>query len=288
MIAAYAFLAAFAAQVLFVSIVNPTRLITYVRGWSANFGSERFAEQYPGFDYQRWVERFAFGFRAANFVIALLGVAILVWLFDVVQRPHWTGVANRLTPVYLLAQMSPVILLTLYVMVRYRKVFLQPSQEPKRTALLQRRGLFDFVSPLAVSIAALTFVLFFPFAILVDLYVYDNASLSWPCRRAMGSVVFVYALNAFIIYKMLYGRKNPFVTHESRAHSIGMTVKGCVYTCIAVVWFIVISSFFTKLELESWRPFAMTVFFVVIMLISFMELTSPSKKAGPGATAPAH
>ena len=288
MIAAYAFLAAFAVQVLFVSIVTPIRLIKYVREWSANFGSERLAEQYPGFDYQRWVERFAFGFRAVNFVIALLGVALLAWLFDVVQRPHWTGVANRLAPVYLLAQMSPIILLTVYVMVRYRKVFLQPSREPRRTALLQRRGLFDFVSPLAVGIAALSFVLFFPFAILVDLYVYDNATLSWPCRRAMGSVVFVYALNAFIIYKMLYGRKNPYVTHEGRAHSIGMTVKGCVYTCVAVVWFIVISSFFTKLELQSWRPFAMTVFFVVIMLISFMELTSPLKKAGNGGAAPAH
>jgi len=288
MIEAYAFLAAFAVQIVVVSVVNPVRFIKYVRGWSANFGSERFAQLYPGFDYQQWVDRFATGFRAANIAIALVGLALLIWLFNVTQRPDWAGVASGLSPIYLMFQVSPVVLLALYAVVRYHKVFLQPSQETKRTATLQRRGLLDYVSPLTLGIAALTFVLFFPFAILVDLYVYDNTSLSWSCYKAMGSVVFVYALNAFIIYKMLYGRKNPFVTHEGRVRSIAMSVRSSVYTSIAVVWFIVASSFFTVLQLENWRPFAVTVFCVIVILIGFLELTTPLRKTGPGGAAAAH
>jgi len=288
MIEAYAFLAAFAVQIVVVSVVNPTRLIKHVRGWSAKFGSERFAQHYPGVDYQAWVERFATGFRAVNIAIAVIGLVLLGWLFNVIQRPGWAGVASGISPFYLMFQVSPLALLALYTVVRYYKVFLHPPQEARRTASLQRRGLLDFVSPTALTIAAVSFVLFFPFAILSDLYVYDNTTLSWSCYKAMGSVVFVYALNAFVVYKILYGRKNPFVSHEGRVHSIAMTVKSSVYTSTALVWFIVIGSFFTKLQLENWRPFAVTVFCVIVILISFMELTSPLRRSDSEAAAPAH
>lgn len=273
MIEAYAFLAAFAVQVLVVSAVNTTRLVKYVRNWSANYGSERFAQVYPGVDLERWVGRFVTGYRAANAVIVLVGLVLLGWLFKVVQQPGWPAATTNLPTFYLMLQCSPLILLALYSL-RYRKLF-QEAQGTRRTASLQRRGLSDFVSPLTQAVAALSFVLFFPFAIWVDLYVYGNASLSIYCYTAMASVVFVYALNAFIIYKMLYGRKNPFLTHEGRLHTIRMSVKSCVYSCIAVVWFIVASSFVTKLELESWRPFAVTVFVVLVMLMSLKDLTVP-------------
>ena len=89
MIEAYAFLAAFAVQVLVVSAVNTTRLVKYVRNWSANYGSERFAQVYPGVDLERWVGRFVTGYRAANAVIVLVGLVLLGWLFKVVQQPDW-------------------------------------------------------------------------------------------------------------------------------------------------------------------------------------------------------
>ena len=40
MIEAYAFLAAFAAQILAASVLYPAGLIKYVQGWARNFGSE--------------------------------------------------------------------------------------------------------------------------------------------------------------------------------------------------------------------------------------------------------
>lgn len=288
MIEAYAFLAAFAVQILVVSVVNPARFIKHVRGWSANFGSERFAQLYPGLDYNRGVERFVTGFRAVNIVIVLVGLALLTWLFTVIQSPDWVDVASGVSPLFLFLQVSPIALLALYAVVRYHKVLLQPSQEPKRTASLQRRGLLDFVSPSTVVIAALSFVLFFPFAIYVDLYVYDNATLSKYCYRAMGSVVFVYLLNGFIIYKMLYGRKNPMVTPEGRVRTIGVTVKSCIYGSIAVTWFIVISSFVTKLQVENWRPFLVTMFVVLIMVISSKDMNLPPRNAESGGAATAH
>ena len=274
MIAAYAFLAAFAVQVLVASVLAPARLIRYVRGWSTTFGSERFAQLYPGVDFDRWVGRFVTGYRMVNIVIAILGVLLLGWLFVLIQRPDWIGEVKTMAVLYLMLQMSPLALFALYGVVRCRKLLKQPSQETKRTASLQRRGLFDFVSPFAVYFAVASYFLFVVYAIWLDLYVYDNATLSSHCYRAIISVTLVYALNAFVIYKYLYGRKNPLVTHEGRVHMIAATVKCGVYGSISVAWFVSIFGTIGQPGMNEWRPFALVVFFILTTLLSVMGATA--------------
>jgi NhaP-type Na+/H+ or K+/H+ antiporter len=278
MIEAYAFLAAFSAQILAASVLYPAGLIKYVRGWARNFGSERFEQLYPGVDYGRWVGRFVAGYRAANIVLAVLGLLLLGWLFTRIQQPDWADDVTGPATVFFLLQMSPLALIALYAVVRYHKVLTQPSQESKRKATLQRRGLFDFVSPFVVYFAALSYFLFVVYAIWLDLYIYDNTSLSKPCLKAIVSVTLVYALNAFIIYKYLYGRKNPLVNHEGRVHTIGVTVKSGVYGSIAIAWFISIFGTLGQPGLQDWRPFALIVFFVATSLLTLRGLTAPPRK----------
>lgn len=275
MIESHAFLAAFLLQILVVSVLNPARLIKHVRGWVANFGSQRFAELYPNFEYRQWADRFATRYRAANFLITVLGVLLLGWLYTLTRRPQWVDEVTKPVLVYYFLQMSPVVLLGLYAVVRYHKVLLQPSQEVKRKAMLQRRGLFDFVSPVAVLVAVFGYFTFVAFAIYLDLVVHRNEVLSRACLGAIGAVTLVYAVNAFIVYKYLYGRRNPLVTHEARLHTIGVRVKGSVYSCIVVVGFISLMGTLARPELREWSPFALSVFFVVITLLGFMDLTAP-------------
>ena len=178
MIEAYAFLAMFAVQILVASVLYPARIITYVRGWERDYGSERFTQLYPGIDYNRWVGRFVTGYRAANIGIAVLGLLLLGWLFTRIQQPDWAGEVSTAAMMYFVLQMSPLALTALYTFVRYYKILLQPSQETKRKASLQRRGLFDFVSPFAVYFAVLSYFLFVVYGIWLDLYIYDNTTLS--------------------------------------------------------------------------------------------------------------
>ena len=168
-------------------------------------------------------------------------------------------------------------------------MLMQPSQESKRKATLQRRGLFDFVSPSVVYFAVLSYFLFVVYGIWLDLYIYDNTSLSKHCLKAIVSVTLVYALNAFIIYKYLYGRKNPLVNHEGRVHTIGMSVKVGVYGSIAIAWFISIFGTLGQPGLQEWRPFALIVFFVATALLTLMSVTAPPRKPeadGFGASPP--
>ncbi len=85
-------------------------------------------------------------------------------------------------------------------------------------------------------------------------------------------------MNAFIIYKYLYGRKNPLVSHEGRVHAIGMSVKAGVYGSIAIAWFISIFGTLGQPGLREWRPFALIVFFVATTLLALMGATAPPRK----------
>jgi len=229
-------------------------------------------------DYQLWLERFAKWFRAANIVVAVLGVFLLGWLFTVIQQPEWRDEVSRLTVTYFFLQISPMLLLALYAIVRY-KLRKQQPQEAKRKAILQRRGLFDFVSPFVVVVAILTYVLFIVYGLYLDHYVWLNTSPSKECYNAIAAVTLVYALNAFVIYKALYGRNNPLVTHEGRVLAIGIAVKCGVYGCIATAWFIsIIGTLGPAPELQAWRPFALSVFLMINMLLGVMTMIAPPRK----------
>jgi len=291
MIEAYAFLAAFAVQIFAASVLSPQRLIKYARGWASNFGSERLAQLYPGVDYNKSIKRFVTRYRAANRVIAVLGLLLLGWLFTLIRHPAWTGEVAGPAVAYFLLQMAPMILFGVFALVRHHKVLLLSQQEAKRTATLQRRGLFYFVSPSVVIFAVASFLLFVVFAIYLDLYVYHNTSLSKPCLIAIGSITLVYAWNAFIIYKYLYGRKNPLVTHEGRVHQIGGVVRLSVYSSIAVTWWYGIFGTLGQPGLQEWRPFALCVLFLMTTLLGLMGVTAPPRKPeadglGPSSEVP--
>jgi hypothetical protein len=268
----------FTAQILVASVLTPAWLARYLRGWAANYGSERLAELYPSVDYDKSIARFTTGFRAAHGVIALLGLALLAWLFTLTRRPDWSDDVAQVVVFYFLLQMAPMLITALYAVARYHRVLMQPSQEIKRKATLQRRGLSDFVSPVAVAVAVMSYVLFVPYSIWVDLVVYQNATLSKQCIITLASVSLVCALNAFVVYKYLYGRKNPLLTQDGRVHTMGANIRGAVYGSIVIVWFVTIMSTFTKLDLEDWSPFAMSTFFVICTLLSFWEMTKASRK----------
>ena len=108
--------------------------------------------------------------------------------------------------------------------------------EGKRKAVLQRRGLFDFVSPFAVFVAVAIYFLFVAYM----LYIAQNPNVGMgDSFISIGAVTLVYALSAFQVYKMLYGKKlNPLETHAGHVHMISLAVKSAAYGCIVCVVFL--------------------------------------------------
>jgi hypothetical protein len=276
MIEAYAFLAAFTAQILVVSVLYPAWFIRYVRVQTTRFPAERFAQLYPGVDLSLVRERFLTRFRALTTGVAVLGLLLLGWLFSYTRRPDWDdGPVELLVTVYFMAAQMLPIFLAVWLGVRFHKEHKRALPEGKRTATLQRRGLFDFVSPFIVFVAVLSYFLFAAFVI----YIRQHPFSGFAGLINIGAITLVYALNAFVVYMMLYGRnRNPLETHAGRLHTIGLTVKSSVYSCIVIVVYLSLNFSLGLLDLQRWEPFALSIFFVITALLASMGLTAPPRR----------
>lgn len=279
MIEAYAFLAAFAVQILMMSVLYPAWFIRYVRAQSTRLPAERLAQLYPGVDLGRAQERFVTQYRALTTCIAVLGLLLLGWLFSYMRRPDWDdGPVEILVAVYFFAALVLPLFLVAWVAVRFNREHKRPLPEAKRTATLQPRGLFDFISPFFVVLAVLSYLLFAAFVF----YIGQHPFPGFAGLINLVGVTLVYALNAFVVYKVLYGKKgNPFETHEGRLRAIGLTVKSCVYSCIVIVVYLSLNFALGMLDLQRWEPFALSVFFVITALLASMGFIAPRLRENP-------
>lgn len=272
MIEAYAFLAVFTVQILAMSVLYPAWFIKYVRVQATRFPAERLAQLYPGVDLDLARERFLSRYRTVNTGIAVLGLLLLGWLFSYMQRPDWDeDPVIALISAYFAMQMLPLFFVA-WLGFRFNKVHKRSLLEGKRKATLHRRGLFDFISPFIVFLAVLGYFLFAA----VVIYIQGDP---FPGFALIGVLTLVYASQAFVVYRALYGKKsNPFETHAGRVHTIGLTVKVNVYGCIVCVVFFAFVFTVDLLDLKRWVPLAQSVCLLITTLLCLMSLTAPPRQ----------
>ncbi|HEY4342158.1 MAG TPA: hypothetical protein VGM97_19595 [Steroidobacteraceae bacterium] len=267
MIETNAFLATFAIQILAGSALCPALFIRRVRADALSFPTERFAELFPGVDKIASTERFVTRYRAQNAVITVLGLLLLGWLFTQMGHLGEGGTTVILITVYYLAQLAPQLLIARNA-AKYNKRLKASLAEGKRKAVLQRRGLFDFVSPFIVLLAVLSY------AVLAALVIYlrQHPYPGFGGFANLGFITLAYAFFALVAYQVLYGRKpNPLVTHADRLYAIGMTIKTLIYTGIGVTVFTLIILTLGLLRLMRWNLFAVDVFFVICVVTPYIQ-----------------
>jgi hypothetical protein len=285
MLEAYAFFAAFTLQILAMSVLHPAWFSRYVRAQATRYPAdvERFAQFYPGVDFSRAQERFLTQYRVSNTGIVVLGALLLGWLFSYMRRSDWdNGPVVALVAVFSVMQALPLCFVA-WVGVRFKSRVLKHSlPEAKRKATLQRRGLFDFVSPFMVLLAVLSYFLFVAFVIYVQQHPSQFAGLPIKSRvgySLIGAMTLAYAVNALTVYTMLYGKKiNPLETRADNLRKIGRVVKSCVYSCIVCVVFVLLILTLKLLDLQRWQPFALSVFFVICALLGLMGMTATPRE----------
>jgi hypothetical protein len=257
----YAFFAMFIVQILVMSVLHPAWLIRFCRMQAASVPAERLAQLYPGIDVGLASERFVTLYRAVNTAIAVLGLVLLVGLVSNVRPGLWDDIAA----LYFMLQVSPLVLAAV-MGIRYSKMLRRSVVEPKRKAVLQRRGLFDFVSPFTVFLAVLSYFLFVGLVI----YIQRNPFPGFGGYLNIGIVTLLYAFEGFVVYNLLYGRKfNPLETHAGHVRRIGTGVKACVYSCIINVVFISLNFTLMLLDLQRWKPFATSFCLVTCAALCF-------------------
>lgn len=275
MIEAYAFLAAFAVQILVMSVLIPSWFIRNARAKAANVPADRLAHLYPGVDVGHALKRFLTQYRVLTLGLAVLGLSLLGWLLSEEWRTDWNGQkAGLLATGYFLVSLGLPGFLFVRFVVRFNKEH-KPA-EVKRTATLRRRGLFDFVSPFIVFVAVLSYFLYDALVIYIEQHPFPG--FAGPLIN-IGVMTLVFAVNAFAVYVTLYlGKKSPFETHAARLNTIGLAVKGIVYSCIVIVVFNSLNFTLRLLDLKSWEPVALSVFFATCAFLASMGFAAPLRK----------
>jgi hypothetical protein len=276
MIEAYVCLAALSLQILAMSVLCPARLVRYIRALAAGVPAERAAQLEPGVDWRATLERHLRRYRLANAAVVLLGAVLFGWLVVYLQRPDWSdGPVETLTGAYFMVQALPLGLLAL-MNLRFRELLPQ-LQDRKRSAILARRGLLDFVSPFTVGIAVLGYILF---AAYVG-YIAEHPFPGFQGAITLGCVTLVYAINACVVYWQLYRRKsNSFEPQADRIRSISLGVKAGVYASIALVVFLSLNFTLVLFDLQRWEPAAQSLYLSVAALLSFLGCTAPPRDRG--------
>jgi MFS family permease len=265
----YAFLAVFTLQILAMSVLYPAKLSKYVRAQATSIPTERLAQLYPNVDLDLARERILSRYRKVNTGIAVIGVLLLGWLFSYVRSLQWDEDPVLIAiSLYFSLQMLPIAVFA-WLGFKFNKTHKRMLLERQRTATLERRGLFDFISPPTVGLAIASYVLFVGFVIYVQ-------PKPMPGFALIGVLTLVYLSQAFVIYRSLYGKKtNALETHSRRVHTIGLRVKVSVYSSIVAVVFFAIIFTFDLFDLKRWVPLAQSVCLLISTFLCFMSLSSP-------------
>ena len=272
MIETYGFLAVFTAQVLAMSVLYPARFSRYVREQANSLPAERLAQLFPGVDLKLSTERFLTRYRAVNMGIAVLGLLLLVGLFNYMRRLDWKNESViALSAAYFMMQMLPLMFVT-WIGFRLNKKHKRSLLEGKRKATLQRRGLFDFISPFIVLLAVSSYFL-------VVAFVMYFQRKPFPGFALIGVLTLTYASQIFIVYRTLYGKKaNPFETHAGHLHNIGLAVRTIVYGCILCSAFFAFVFAVDLLDLKRWVPLAQSVCLLITTFLVLMSLRTPARE----------
>ena len=272
MIEVYLFLAMFPVQILGMSVLYPVGLTRQIRTGLQNIPAERLAALYPGVDVGQAHERFLARYRAANTVVVALGLLLLGWFISYMQRPNWDGGAvGGMGTAYWLLQLSPIILIA-WLTRRFNKVHRRLLPEAKRKAILQRRGLFDFVSPFTVFLVIAAYFQFVAFMFYVARHPFPG--FAGPFVN-IGMVSLMYILLGAVVMYLLRGRKiDPLQKHADRMRMFAGVANYYAWMLILTPISLSLNIARKLVDLETWSPFAGIVFFLIITLLTLRTVRS--------------
>lgn len=260
MIEVYLFHAVFLLQIAMQSLLIPRRLLWRIRETLARYPASAFPQMYPEGEEASLhkLDRYLRVYVWMNGIIGVLGLLVLGRLFAYMQDAAWDdGPVELGAAAYFLLQLVPMLLVAL-VSVRGNNYLRAMMRGEKRKAVLQRRGLFDFVSPAIVAVTALCY----PLAFALVFYIQRNPFPGFGGYLNIVFISFLYAWSGFWMYRALYGRKsNPLQSNEDRLQEVTITVKSCVYSCLAGTLFMMLTLLLALLDKQSLGPLAMTCLF---------------------------
>jgi hypothetical protein len=281
MIEMYAFIAAFSAQIVFFSVLGPLRVIGVLREQIQQF----IAEQAPPIDpaAASRVDRHLRLYGRLGLGTAVVGLLVLAAMIRYMLRPDWTdGPLEAVVPFYFMLQVLPTSLAVATAGLFHAELK-RSMPQATRKALLQPRGLFDFVPRAAVALAMVAYCLYIALLLYIERRPFPHFA-GFAINAAM--VTFMYAVVASGIYWTI--RKlasSPLQAREDRMRAVGVAVTVAVYVCILSVVNISLNMTLILLDEQRWEPTLQVIGLILLGVLSRMALREQMRI--PGVAGPA-
>jgi len=271
------FYTVFLSQIFLISIYYPMKFRHRILYVLDNYPPARYPKIYPK-PFDTYAEETSKGrlrsYRNVNLVIAAIGLMTLVAMVASGYRPDILGGDEIYLLAYFFVQMAALLYPGLKEFEYYR-LMRKAFSATKRTAELNRRSLFDFISPVYVAAAILVFIAFVVFYL-------SGKDLSAPWESEVYITLAVMTgMNLFfavVIARFLYGKKrDPHQAHKDQLKEIEFIVKSLVFTSIGCSVFIAITDAVDRFGLEIFDPPITSVFLQTCVLFGFGLLFRANK-----------
>jgi hypothetical protein len=265
----------FLGQILLISYFVPRRMLSRTRKILETCTPETHPELYPeplasyrtGMSIFKWTNR----------VIIVLGLALLVIVYQLYGNGGPGHISDALPAAYGLLQFLPAIVMQRFHARANRRIReIMPVKQ--RKADLRPRRWFDFVSP-ALFILALALMIT---AILVDLYFHDFAINGKTLPRGI-TVLISNGLLALVGWWHLYGRnRTPHRDPAKRGRNIGAQLTVLLLCSIALSIYLLFQSIANAVGQHDLDAIVMSLYFQVIMAMSIgfsLRTATPARQS---------
>ncbi len=254
----------FLSQIFLLSWYYPKKLRTRVEYVFNNYPPDKYPNLYP-----RPLEKYQRGlwtYWNTNIFMMIIALGFFLLLVSRVANGE-ADTAIVVTTFFL--QFVPMLMLEVAVL-RYYKAMQENRTRTIRSAQLQPRRLFDFISPGLLGLAILIYFAF------VALIIYVNQfGFSW--FGGYSNILMITLSNLFfaaIAYWHMFGKKmDPYQSHEDRMNQTKLVVKQMAFVSIAVTLYVSFNIVLSAFGLRHLQPMFLSIYFQLLAIISYQAVS---------------
>lgn len=262
---------AFLSQIILLSYYYPSKFLKRAMYVQETYPPAEYPKLYPGSFGHDSAANFIGGFtsyKILNGLAFIIGLALLGWAIFTGYTPKETGGEETIVMLYAMIQAIPNIRAEIAAHEQL-KAMRNLDKSSKRVADLSPRKLFDFVSPIAVLLAATLFISW-----LVVFIMNEGPIAEWKSNVyiSLSLLSVVHIGYAIATKRAIHGKKlDPYQATKDQLKAIETKVKMYVYSLIFVNLFLLVNTAIEISGREVFDPIAMTIYFQ-LLVACVMEL----------------
>lgn len=254
------------SQVWLLSYYYPKQVVKRINYVLTHCPEQDYPKLYP-VPSER-INTIKFVYQALNYLLIIIGAGLILYFtYMVPDYKKHINILDDLPLLFGMVQFMPLFILEL-LGYKHLKLMRQQNTQTSRTAELQPRLLFNFISPWHLILAVLTYISF----IIYELFL-CNFVLNFDAAIKIGTVTLTNIMFIAIGMANLYGKKrDPYQGNNERNKQTKFVLESFVFISIFMTIYLMMHSWVNIYELNNLEVLINSLYFQVLALFSIGAL----------------